>query len=352
MTRRPVAAPLPAPEAGGLAETPIVERASASPGQAPAGRARHARRAVAQAPLAVPLRAAQDWFANVVTHPRSVAAGVAAANPTLGLDARALTRLVTDGPQLDAAGRLAIYHYAYHARLVDCLIDDYPALQYALGHAPFEALAREVIQHRPSRGPNLNFYGRNLITWCGERPARWPLRAFATDLARLEWAMVEVLHAAAAPVLRPEALKAIPMERWGAVRLRPSATVQVLRFAYPVNRFLQDWREERAPAVPAAAPSATAVYRRGFALWRMDLTMPMAAILESLFAGRPLGEALATLEATTAPEQLAEVAGKVMVWFREWVEGGFFAAFDERPAPRRRRAQATSPPRRAAARPR
>ncbi len=337
MTRRPAAAPLPAPEAGGLAETPIVERASASPGLAPAARARRGSAAAAQEPLAVPLRAAQEWFAGVVTHPRSVAAGVAAASPALGLDARALTRLVTDGPQLAAADRLAVYHYAYHARLIDCLVDDYPALQYAMGRARFEALAREVIQHRPSRGPNLNFYGRNLIAWCGERPGRWPLRAFATDLARLEWAMVEVLHAAAAPVLRPEALAAIPMERWGAVRLRSSATVQVLRFAHPVNRFLQEWREDQAPSIPAAAPSATAVYRRGFALWRMDLTQPMAAILEALFAGRPLGEALATLEATTAPDQLEAVAGKVMVWFREWVEGGFFAAFEERPARRARR---------------
>ena len=50
----------------------------------------------------------------------------------------------------------------------------------------------------------------------------------------------------------------------------------------------------------------------------------MSGLLRALLAGQPLGEALQTLDPTT------EDANRVMVWFRQWVSGGFFAGFEIR----------------------
>ena len=319
----------PAPRAGGPPERFDVERASASPRlRAPAPARRRAPRQADQPAVAAPLRALQEWFQVVITDPHSAAGGVRAAAPRLALaPAAALERVLVSSPRLAALERIGIYHYAYHARLIDCLADDFPSVLHALGREAFDALAREVIARHPSDHPNLNRYGERLVRHCRDARTRLPRRVFIAELAALEWSMVEVLHAQAAPTLSLAALQAIPLPRWGAVRFKASETVRLLRTGYPVNRYLQAHRDEAAPSIPARRASATAIYRKGFTVWRMDLTMPMAGVLKSLFQGAPLGQALAALAQALGPADQERLAGQVMIWFRDWVRSGFFAAF-------------------------
>jgi hypothetical protein len=57
----------------------------------------------------------------------------------------------------------------------------------------------------------------------------------------------------------------------------------------------------------------------------MDLTPAMLGVLEPLVEGKSLGEALETVEAEcTDPDVLAQTGANLMVWFREWVDAGFF----------------------------
>jgi hypothetical protein len=154
-------------------------------------------------------------------------------------------------------------------------------------------------------------------------------RGFLADLATLEWAMVEVLHAAPAPTLSLEALSAVPPERWAGARLPAADTVRLLHFSHPANPFFQAWKTDKSPSIPAPKPSATIVYRQDLTLWRLELTPPMTRMLESLFAGDTLGDALARLETDEGDEQaMAEAQRNVIVWFRTWVAGGVFARID------------------------
>jgi hypothetical protein len=319
----------PDPREGGPPERFAVERASASPRLgAPAMARRRARPAQDLPPVAGPLRALQEWFQAVITDPRSAADGVRSAAPQLALaPAAEIERVLVSSPRLAAIDRIGIYHYAYHARLVDCLADDFPSVVHALGRAGFAALARAIIARYPSDHPNLNRYGQRLVRHCLDARTRLPRRAFIAELAALEWAMVEVLHAQAAPTLSLSALQGIPLARWGAVRFKASETVRLLHSDFPVNRYLQAQRDGSAPALPGRRASATAIYRKGFTVWRMDLTMPMAGILASLFRGEPLGRALASLARAGDPAEQGRLAALVMTWFRDWVQSGFFAAF-------------------------
>ena len=130
-------------------------------------------------------------------------------------------------------------------------MDDYPALQFALGAEAFEALCHEYIERHPSSAPSLNFFGRHMADFClTEASEPFALRHFAADLAKLEWALVEVLHARVAEALSPEALGAIAPERWGDARLPPSPAARVLRFDYPVNAFFQSFKADEEPLVP------------------------------------------------------------------------------------------------------
>jgi hypothetical protein len=245
---------------------------------------------------------------------------------------------LTAGPKLGARERLEVYRRGYRARLLECLADDYPVLKHALGEEAFDALGGAYIARFPSTAPNLNDYGRHMAALCAEGG-----RAFEADLARLEWAIVEVIHAPVAPPLTMDRLAVIPLEAWGGARLVASRAVRVLRHEHPVNDFFQAVRDGRAASVPEreasfssgsalcerAAPAssfgsalseraapATAVYRSGVTVWRMGLTPPMAAVLEALLAGAMLEPSL-THAAGEPPD-------RVMASFREWIAGGLF----------------------------
>lgn len=301
----------PAPTEGGAAEVLDVERASATP--TPPARAPR-RRGPSPPPYALPLASAQAWLLQAISHPGSVAAGARAAHQTTGTSVEAL---LTSSPTLTATDRLGVYHYAYRARLIDALADDYPTLRYARGPPAFEALAARVIDRFPSKTPNLNAYGRVMLEYLDGPHGRLPRRAFLRELAALEWALVEVIHAPTPARLNPDALRAIPPERWPHLRFTGSPSLRLLPATWPVNRYLQAFRNGEAPAIPRPEPSCTLVYRQGFTVWRMDLSPLTHGLLAALLAGVPLGEALEAVEGRAGADQ-------VMRWFAAWVSGGVF----------------------------
>jgi hypothetical protein len=283
-------------------------------------------RTKATKPAAPSLRDVQVWMVSAIT------GAEADANP------EAVERYVTAGPRLSAADRFDIYRSGYHARLVECLLDDYPVLAAMLNRdhdEQFEALCRAYVDRHPSASPNLNGFGRHMAAFCREAtldgfPGFDDVRAFASELAELEWALVEVLHAETAAPLEISALQALPPEAWANARFVENEAIRVLRFEYPVNAvFIANRIDEIVPEVPAPCPTAVAVYRKDMQLWRMDLTPAMMGVLGPLLERKTLGEALAAIEAeVTDPEILAQTGANLMVWFREWVDAGFFTRIE------------------------
>jgi hypothetical protein len=239
-------------------------------------------------------------------------------------------RILTDGPRSSARDRLEVYRAGYHARLVECLLDDYPVLARTLERAgaSFDALCHAYVERHPSRGPSLNYFGRHMAAFAREADAiPASLRVFCAELAALEWALVEVLHGRTPEGLDVAALGALPPEKTGQARFRAADSVRLLRATHPVNAYYQKARtEDDLPEIPAPTPSAVVVYRRSLTLWRMDLTPAMTRVLDALLAGETLDASLARIEADESDEAaIAEAARSVMIWFTEWVQGGFFA---------------------------
>jgi hypothetical protein len=263
------------------------------------------------------LRDEQAWFARAITTPSGRPPAVSQS------EAEAV---LTPGPRLGAMDRLEIYRRAYFSRLVECLADDYGVLRHAIGEESFEQLGRAYVARHPSRDPNLNFFGRHMSSFCREgAPAPFPLRDFAADLARLEWAIVEVIHAAGPEPFAIEALQEIAPEAWASARLVPNPAVRVMTFQHPVNTYYRAVREGASPSVPSPAASAAVVYRTGQTVWRMDLTVPMFDVLSALVAGEPLEQALSRAEPSLSGDGEQAAAQRVLGWFRDWVEAGLFA---------------------------
>jgi hypothetical protein len=313
------------PIAGGHPDAFVRERASATPTRRKEPRhARKEQKGPSDArPVRAPLRALQEWFARAVMHPVSVTASVEPSTSLGGerIGADEVERVVLPSSRLSGIERIEIYHDAYRARLVECLADDYPALQNALGASRFESLCHAYIVEHPSRSPNLNFFGRHLSDLC--RAKRHGLPDWASDLAALEWAMVEVIHVAPVESPSEEALAKIAPGDWPRVRFKPSDAVRVLEFGHAINAYFQAYNTGAEITEPERGWSATAVFRDGATVWRMDMSRPMHALLAALVRGVPLGEALDDLAASGALSE--NEAPLVMTWFRDWIRYGFFA---------------------------
>jgi len=275
-------------------------------------------------PVRVSLRALQEWFAGAVMHPAGVAASVRERGDLGGeaIGVADVERVVSASSRLSGFERIEIYHGAYRARLVECLADDYPALAYALGESSFESLCHAYIAAHPSRSPSLNAFGRHMSAFCRSRTDR--LSAFGADLAALEWALVEVIHTAPADRLSEEALSKIPPSDWPRARFAPSDAVRVLEFGHAANAYFQAYNAGGGPDPPEPAWSATAVFREGPTIWRMDLSRAMHTLLHALFAGATIGAALDAL--ASSGDLTEKEAPLLMNWFRDWVRYGFFAS--------------------------
>ncbi len=276
---------IPRDQAGGRSDVLRVERASATPN---GGVGTRRRRGTARLPST--LRGQLAWFQEAVTAPTAPAADGALSRPDL----------------------LEVYRYAYRARLEEALDDDFEAVRVPAG-ARWPRLVAGYLRDCPPVSRTLNDYGARFPGWL--RARRLGLLA---DLATLEWALVEVLHAPAAPVLDRAALARVPLAAWAKARFAMAGTLRVVTSPWPVNDVLAAVRAGEVPPRPRRQASVTVVYRRDFDLWRQPLSAQAHGVLAALMAGQTLGQALATVPEDEAPE--------VLGWFSHWVACGFFAA--------------------------
>ncbi|HEX2676391.1 MAG TPA: DNA-binding domain-containing protein, partial [Polyangiales bacterium] len=231
------------------------------------------------------LRQLQRWFADVMTHPGSVEDGARAAGEDLA-------RIVRPSARMTALARMGVYHYGYRARLIECLADDFPVLRHALGVPAFDALCSEYITKVPSRGPTLDAYGRGVPSLCEEKAAAGALPAFAPELARLEWAICEVIHAPSPPPLPTTALATLEPDDFARAKLVASPALRLLSLAYGVNAYFHAVRHEQECELPALQPRHVLVQRRGSQVFRSELAPVEARVLRRLLDGERVGEVL------------------------------------------------------------
>lgn len=288
------------------------ERASATPEHSHASRQATLGSAPRWATGELSLRRQQEWFLAVVTTPELEPAPV---------DESSAGRLVMPGSTLSSLARLEIYRQSYHARLVECLADDYPVLHETLGEEAFELLCRAYIAKHPSTEPSLNRFGRHMADFC--RVHALPDPVFAADLAALEWAVVLAIHAPTAPPLTAGDLARVSIQ--ADTRLVPNPSLGIHAFDYPVNAYFSARRRGEQVAPPAARKSSVAVYRTEQSVWRLELTPPMVTLVESLSRGETLGASLSVVAAQLEGEPEAEVARTVSTWFSHAVSSGMFS---------------------------
>ncbi|MFN8544882.1 MAG: DNA-binding domain-containing protein [Candidatus Binatia bacterium] len=228
----------------------------------------------------------------------------------------ALLAAITPGPRLAPATRFQVYANAYLWRLLDVLRGDFPRVAAWQGEEEFAAVAHDYFAATPSTHPSLRHLGAAFPTFLARHA---PDRAFLADLARLEWARVEVFDAPDTTPVTAAALRAVAAERWPMLRFTPVPALAVVRSAWAIDAA---WRGIDAATPPARVATAVRVWRgaEGSVLQAaMDSTEAVA--LERLTAGEPFAAICGAY--TGLPD--TQAAAAAVAQLARWLEDGILA---------------------------
>ncbi|MFO1220461.1 MAG: DNA-binding domain-containing protein [Burkholderiaceae bacterium] len=173
----------------------------------------------------------------------------------------------------------------------------YPTLQQLLGDASFENLARALWHRHPPQRGDLAHWGEELAAFV-EADAQLAGEPYLADVARLEWAVHRIEHAADAPAL-PEGLPLLASEDPAAIALELQAGATLLGSRWPIVRIRQAHRmqgDTRFDAVRAALAVGQGdnawVWRDGWRAAVQAIDAPAARFVSRVLAGDSLGAAL------------------------------------------------------------
>lgn len=248
--------------------------------------------------------------------------------------------LIRPNDRLSSFERLEIYNRQYWFRLYSSFEEDFPGLKAVIGTAKFEILMRDYLTDCPSESFTLRNLGSRLVEWL-EKHAEYiePRRQLAMDMARLEWAHIEVFDSAEEELLDADDLAAIDDD--SPLRLQPY--LRVLELHYPVDDLLIQLRSDNgsddASSNNASAARKTkhvrrvamlepeeiflAVHRHQNSVYYKHLPREDFRLLQSLLAGDSISHAIdVALEGSRLPEE--QHGAFLKEAFASWAALGWF----------------------------
>jgi hypothetical protein len=199
--------------------------------------------------------------------------------------------------------RLAIYRNNIFHNYQQALRDVYPVVERLVGEEFFAFAAKRYIPCHPSHHGNLHCFGAEFGTFLdGFAPAA--ALPYLGDIARLEWHVHEVFHAADRDAMRVQRLAALPIEKMPHILCTLHPACRLFASPFPVDRIWQ-LNQPDAAADETIDLDAGRVWllirRRGFVIEVEALDEAQFALLAAFRDGLTLQQALARALAV-APE--------------------------------------------------
>jgi hypothetical protein len=241
----------------------------------------------------------------------------------LGGDARILDDVVGNATA-DADERVGVYVYAYAARLVEALENEFHTLCFAAGGETASEMLRDYVAATPSTLRNVRWYGKDLAQFL-RTAAPWRDTPAFAELAELDWAISVSFDAADETRIGEADIAAIPFERWGEMVLRLPQHVRFVTSAWNVWPVRQ--ARDRGQACPKLRrlkqPQTWIVSRQGLEVHYRQLEADEAAALAAVAAGAPFAQMCEALCRWHAQEDVAlRAAGLLKAWIGNgWIAG-------------------------------
>lgn len=156
---------------------------------------------------------------------------------------------VKPNERLTSLERLEIYNRQYWFRVIDSVMEDFPALGTVLGNKVFDALVMAFLRETPSTSYTLRDLSTHLPSWLESHPEFAPRRFdLALDVARLEVAYIEAFDRAALPPLLAADFSALTGD--STLSLQPH--LQLLSLRYPVDELVLAVHQKEPPSEVAS----------------------------------------------------------------------------------------------------
>lgn len=263
-------------------------------------------------------RETQEWMSALLRRRRAL--------PKDDAVSRAARAHVRGNDRLSPVEQVEIYREQFWLRHTGSLLEDFPGLSGILGQDDWERLVEGYLGEAPLTSFSLRELGEGLPAYV-ERSSTLPHHALCLDMARLEWAYVEIFDAPDSPPLDGAKLASIPEDAWPRARLVFAPAVAFLRVGYPVADLRAKLREASAEPVriPERAPQNLVLYRgANLNLFHTAVTDLGFELLLALRGGAPLGRA-SELAAERVPSEAPDLEANVGAWFLDWGRRGWIA---------------------------
>jgi hypothetical protein len=252
-----------------------------------------------------------------------------AALPRDQATATAAHDVLTGNDRLAPVEQLEIYRVQFWLRHTASLLEDFPGVSGILGQTAWESLVESYLAAVPPDSFTLRDLGRRFAEHIRARE-QTPQRELCVDMARLEWAYVEIFDAEENPPLDTARLEAMEDSAWQGARFVLSHALRLLAVSYPVASLRRRLRKaaadgsDEAIALPEPSPQCLALYRGANRDLCYKVLDPVAfAVLERLQSGESLLEACEGAAAGD-PERETRIESEIGTWFLEWGRRGFF----------------------------
>jgi Putative DNA-binding domain len=261
----------------------------------------------------------QQLFWKLITAPEGVAAGLAGLSSS---ERDAADGLVRPAARLSATERLDVYADMYFYRIRDCLKDDFPAVGAVIGDAAFHNLITDYLLVHPSAHFSLRYVGQRLPAFVSthELGRRYPC---LTDLAALEWSLLEAFDALDAQSITSAALIRIPTARWAELRFTVTPSLKMLCLAWPVHEvWAQTQRQDEVGALEATE-TFIRVWRQNLRVFHRAIDRTEHAALDALSKGATFADMCEPIAAA-----LGEAAGveRAVALLQGWLADGLLTA--------------------------
>lgn len=215
------------------------------------------------------------------------------------------------------AARLAVYTTMYFWRIQEVLREDFSRTVAVVGTDAFEAIARAYVARHPSQHPSIRWVGHALPAFLAESPPDGA-PPWLADLARFEWARLDLFDAADAAPIGVDALRAVQPEDWPHLRFTPIPALATFTSEWPIDRIWAAVGEGLLEHTWARERVALRLWRQGspvFHVFHARLGASEERAFARLVAGRTFAAICDVLDD-------ASEAGALLV---RWLEDGVVA---------------------------
>src|SRR3954470_2970810 len=291
------------------------------------------------------LRAVQEFMAGALFRP--LASGDRM--QTRWKDGRPMKRVTEEvikpNDRLTSFERLEIYNRVYWFRVLDCLYDDFPAVNAIIGQPRFHRLITAFLAEFPSASYTLRDLGERFPRYIQDHPELTAPHTFqAHEAAVFEWAQVIAFDSEAKPGLNVDAFLGVDPT---ALRIGLQPYLTLLQLEHPWDDFIlalkkhaevrdtnsntmaeaTEHKAVRRPRRPRPERIQVVVHRYNSFLYYKRIEPAAFAILQALQSGETLAEACGRgVELAPAEPPFGEVLQR---WFHDWAALGWMCAWGE-----------------------